>query len=230
MTRPLLTIITRTCRRPQGLYRTIRSVLAQTCKDWQQIFIVDKIGRHEEGNILWANKQFEANAHRVDGEYVFPLDDDGILIDTEFVCELGRVANEWNRPEAVLVKTITLGAEWRTVTLPRPEIWDLDWEAGKRPKAWAGNGYCIVTRADIWRANVEAYHLHGMKSGGDWHYCTSLIESGCQFVRLDLVAARSLSRGRGRKFESTCTPDWFDRIVVTFGIQSVGKDDWRLVG
>jgi glycosyltransferase involved in cell wall biosynthesis len=232
MSNPLLTIITRTCKRPRGLARAVKSVLAQTCKDWEQIFIVDKIGRHEEGNIPWANRQFAVHAGRVDGDYVFPLDDDGMLIDTGFVKALQIAVAAWNGPEAFLVKTLSPskvnGAGVRL--LPEDDIWHIDWESGERPSRWSGNGYCLVTRVDIWKARVEAYYKHDEPTGGDWHFCTSLIESGCQFVRLDICASRSLSRGKGRKFETICPPDWFEKTAAALGIKEVAKGDWRLRG
>jgi len=225
-----LTIVTRTCRRPRGLERTVRSVLAQTSRDWEQIFIVDKIGRHPEGNIPWANRQFAVNAGRVDGDYVFPLDDDGVLIDDGFVEALGKAASAWNGPEVFLVQTLSpakINDAYARV-LPEPDIWSLNWEAGARPSRWSGNGYCFVTRVDVWHAHVEAYYQHDEITGGDWHYGTSLIENGCQFVRLGVCASRSMSRGRGRKFETICPPDWFERVAVRLGIAQVAPGDWRL--
>jgi len=230
--RSLLTIITRTCKRPQGLARAVKSVLAQTCKDWEQIFIVDKIGRHEGGNIPWANRQFSVNAHRVDGDYVFPLDDDGMFIDDEFVGALKKTITAWNGPEVVLIQTLSPSKANGSCAriLPEPPIWSIDWESGKRPSAWSGNGYCLVTRADIWKARIEAYYQHNEVTGGDWHFCTSLIEGGCQFVKLDVCATRSMSRGRGRKFETICPPDWFERTAAALGIKEVAPGDWRLRG
>jgi hypothetical protein len=206
--------------------------MAQTCGDWEQVFIVDKIGRHAEGNVLWANRQFEANAHRVDGDYVFPLDDDGMMIDDSFVDRLRVAVVAWSGPEVFLVQTLSpskaSGGGIRL--LPEPAMWNLDWEGGQRPDRWSGNGYCLVTRSDIWKATVGAYHRHGEPTGGDWHFMTALINSGCQFVRLDVCATRSMSRGKGRKFESACPPDWFERTAARLGIAQVAPGDWRLMG
>ena len=95
MSKPFLSIVTRCCRRPVQLTRCIESVVNQTCHDIEQVFLVDKIGRHRENPILWANKQLERYADRVDGEYVYVLDDDGQLADNNVIYEIRLAVNTY---------------------------------------------------------------------------------------------------------------------------------------
>lgn len=221
---PFLTIVTRTCRRPVMLSACIESVLAQTCHDLEQIFIVDQIGKHPEGNILWANRQFAANKHRIDGQYVFMLDDDGVLIQPDFVATVKALATDEGYPDVVLVKSLSLNHKGKKVQFPLSHVWDIAWELGERPAKWAGHGYNEVVKANVWKACIEAYDV---ARGGDWHFMTRLIATGATFARCDVLSAQSTMRGRGNVFED-CGRDWWQAIVAEYRIVNLGDNDWRL--
>ncbi|MHA2069645.1 MAG: glycosyltransferase family 2 protein, partial [Candidatus Thorarchaeota archaeon] len=72
-----LTIVTRCCQRPKMLSENIQSVIDQTCHDVEQVFIVD----HTRQGIHVADRALALNKDRVEGEYVYILDDDCQLID-----------------------------------------------------------------------------------------------------------------------------------------------------
>lgn len=225
MGKPLLTIITRACRRPKKLTRCIESVLAQTCQDVEQIFLVDKVGRHNENPILWANTQLETYADRVDGEYVYTLDDDGHLGDIETVESIKQTAELFKRPGVILVKTSAVSLGGTPGIWPKSDIWNIEWERGQRPEKWVGNGYCVVVRSDVWKKHIKAYQY---AHGGDWMFITELCKDGSiSFVRLNIIAAVGHGRGAGVLFEK-CGRDWFEKVAKKFGIQQVNDGDWRL--
>lgn len=223
--KPFLSIITRTCKRPRGLSRTIQSVLRQIDRDIEQVFVVDRLGAHPEGNILWANKQFASNANRAIGQYTMALDDDGILYDTNLVARLKAIAHDEAMPEVFLVQAICPAPGGGFHTLPYRGDW-LRWDSGL-PEKWSGNGYCTIARTDIWKKHVHNYQY---APGGDWHYNQSLIDARRRFVKVPIIAAKSMSRGKGIRFEA-CPDNWFELVARGYGIENVGdsdKEDWRL--
>lgn len=203
-----LSVVTRACRRPKQLERNIESVRAQTDPDWEHLLLVDHTGRHEIDPILWANRQFARYAHLVSGEYVYMLDDDGYLLSADFVRDLKRRATA--DPDVILVKTDTQQTDGRRYVYPEPAIWQIDWEGGVRPQEWSGTGSCVVVKGELWQEQV-AHYEHA--PGGDWHFVSSLIESGATFARLNTVAIRSNGRGCGVLFEK-CGDDWFNEAYV----------------
>lgn len=218
-----LTVITRCCRRPKMLRDNVASVLAQTSRDWEQLFLVDRTGQHGCDPILWANRQFERFERFVNGEYVYPLDDDGVMVDNDVFERVQQAAQDG--PDAILVKIVTPYYDGKLRQWPEAQVWDLDWEQGERPEKWAGNGYNIYTRSDIWREHLSHYQQH---AGGDWHYITSLIEDDLYIKCVDAVSARSTMRGQGVIFEK-CGSDWFDLFRREHLLDRLHHNVWRLV-
>lgn len=224
MAQPFLTIVTRCHKRPVALARCIESVRAQIDKDVEQVFIVDEAAH----GLTWANRQFHEQRQRVEGKYVFLLDDDDSLVAPDFVARLRACVTQWDEPDVVLVKHRQMKPKR---LLPSPSVWSLDWETGERPHHWVGSGYCFAVRQELWLANAWRYSYgqgETWHTGGDWHFVTALCGwPGLRFVRLDIVAMRSQRRGYGRKFED-CGPDWFEQIAEEFRIKNRGNGDWRL--
>jgi hypothetical protein len=217
-----LTFVTRCCRRPEALRQNIESVRAQDSDDWEQLFLVDPSGRHKGDPILFANKQFARYAKYVQGDYVYPLDDDVFLIENAFVSTLQRRALD--HPDAILVKARVFNLDQRWRVHPEPPIWNLSWEAGQRPKHWVGTGPCIISRQAVWRRNIEHYQH---TPGGDWHYITSLLRQNLRIGRLNMVASEAPERGCGVIFEK-CDNDWFKPIKEDYELERVAKYVWRL--
>ena len=217
-----LSIITRCCRRPDLLKQNIQSVENQTSDKWEQLFLVDPTGNHKEDPILWANKQFLKAAPFIKGDYVYPLDDDGVMVDQQVFEKVLDACHD--APDVVLVKIVTPYYDGELRQWPQPELWDLDWENGARPDKWAGNGYNVYTKADIWRKHLSHYHHH---AGGDWHYITSLIKADLYIKRVDIISARSTMRGHGVIFEK-CGTDWFEPFEKEYGLKKVRRNIWRL--
>lgn len=223
--RPFLTFFTRCCRRPESLNRNIESVLRQTSGNWEQLFVVDQTGRHDEDPVLWANRQFERYAHLVKGQYVYPLDDDGMLVDNRMVEMLSIRAAEAVWADVLLVKmrSFNLDKVWRTH--PGPDIWDINWENGDRPSFWVGTGFNIVTRTDVWKSRV--YHYQHAP-GGDHKFITSLIgDESVQFARCDIMASESAGRGCGVLREK-CKSGWFEPFVAQLDLEPIDDNVWRL--
>ena len=222
---PFLTFFTRCCRRPDALQRNVESVLRQTSGNWEQLFVVDQTGRHDEDPVLWANKQFERYAHLVEGQYVYALDDDALLVDPRAVEMLCARAGEAIWPNAILVKMrmFNLDKLWRTH--PFDNIWDLNWEEGDRPNYWVGTGLNIVTRADTWKSHVPYYQY---APGGDHRYISSLIQDvDLRIAKCDVMAAENPGRGCGVLTEK-CRDGWFEPLVAQLELEQIDENVWRL--
>jgi len=224
---PQFTVVTRCYKRPQALTRCIESVQAQTCHDWEQIFIVDRVGM----GLKWANQQFDACHHRVAGRYVVMLDDDGFLVDPTFLASVAQMIQRC-APGAILVKSLDpmYVSDIQQMLLPPPEVWDLAWERGVRPSDWIGNGYNFITRANLWKARTHCY-WEGMGEewfyGGDWHYANSLCAADTLIVRVDSVGGGADYRGYGKTTEDV-GDGWFEQVAAQFHLVHLGDDDWRL--
>ena len=187
--------------------------------------MVDQTGQHDEDPVLWANRQFERYAHLVRGQYIYPLDDDGLLVDPRTVEMLSTRAAEALWPDALLVKmrSFNLDKVWRVH--PIDNIWNLDWENGDRPNYWVGTGFNIVTRTDTWRANLHHYQ-HA--PGGDHRYISSLIENtDLRIAKCDVMAAESPGRGCG-VLKEKCKKGWFEQFVAQLDLEKVEDNVWRL--
>ena len=223
--RPFLTFFTRCCRRPNALNRNIESVLRQSSAAWEQLFVVDQTGKHDEDPVLWANRQFERYAHLVKGQYVYPLDDDGSLVDNRAVEIMAIAAAENTWPDVLLVKmrSFNLDKIWRTH--PIENIWSLDWENGDRPDFWIGTGFNIVTRTDTWLSHIYHYQY---APGGDHKFITSLIKNeNVRFARCDVMASESPGRGCG-VLKEKCKKGWFEPFVAQLDLEQIDDNVWRL--
>ena len=224
MSNPFLSIVTRCCQRPVKLARNIKSVAAQKCHDLEQVFLVDR----ERRGLLYANQQFERHVDAPRGQYIYHLDDDGFLPNSQFVTAVKALAVKANYPDVILVRVA--GGRTGHKLLPPPEVWGLNWERGERPAFWIGCGYCFAVKSEVWQANVWRYH-HDQgktwKTGGDWKFMTGLIQLGVGVVRLD-SNRRGGDGQRGRCAVEKCKPGWFERVVETYNMERVGEDVWRI--
>lgn len=226
MYNPFFTIITRTFCRPSKLAIGVQSIINQTCKDVEQILLIDKSGNHPEGNVLWANRQFAMCYDRIDGIYVIALDDDGVFVDNRHLDRVKQCAIENDFPEAILVKSYTLknhNGDYHY--LPSSDVWNCDWDLYERPIKWYGNGSNWVVRFDVFNAMATNY---AKAPGGDWYFMTSLIESGISFVKCDSVGIKSMQRGKGKDFEECYGDYWIKALSRRFGLKQINPDDWRL--
>lgn len=220
---PFMTIVTRCCLRPAALIKCIKSVVEQTDQGIEQIFIVDNKRR----GLKWANRQFDTCQDRVDGLYVYMLDDDGWLVSPDFVRLVRKLAKAKNWPDVILVRSIMYDGR----IMPPKKVWRLNWAGGSRPEHWIGNGYCFVVKADVWKQFTPFYHK-GMgitwHTGGDWHFATQMFGSKVRVEQMDVTGGRSAQRGKGARFERKVGGRWFGNVAAQFGLEDVGDQDWRL--
>lgn len=136
----LLTFVTRTCKRSDMLQRNKESLLMQTDSDWEQVILMDDIGR----GLHYANGMLAANKDKVKGRYVYIFDDDHRLIVPDFVAGIRSIV-EAKAPDVIMAKAhIRIHG-----VLPNP------WAV--RP-LWThvDTGNFVVTN-EMWQAHIEAF-------------------------------------------------------------------------
>jgi len=147
------------------------SVAEQTDQDWEQILITDATGM----GIYAANRSLAANGHRVVGEWVYILDDDNHLVDTQFVATIRKLAKN-EKCDIIVVKSVWMGG----IILPRPEYW------GRPPARGQIDSLNVIVRQPIWKRHIAAF---GKPSCGDFHFIKELFDYEYQVCWIDRVVA-----------------------------------------
>lgn len=204
MNSPLVTFVTRCCKRPEMLAQNIGSVRAQSSEDWEQIFIVDDEGR----GVVWANQQFYRHKDRVHGEYAFILDDDKVLEDDDLVRELKEIALANDRPEVIMTKARAC----RRGILPKNRYWGYR----DRLECPCINETNYVVRSDVWKRHIRSFGWPKTLQGA-WQFPAELIKrEQYRFAWLDIIAAKALRLSQG-KIDTSLGPDWFDKFMEERG-------------
>lgn len=176
-TRPFLTVMTRCYRRERMLARNVASLEAQTVADYEQVLLVDEVGR----GLHLANMALAEPEPR--GDYVLVLDDDDMLVDDEAIAALKEAA-------ADLPDLIVFRAEHAHLgTLPRPTVW------GKGPVLGHIGSCDFITRVDWWERHIDTF---GAPKCGDFRFLESMWKEGPRVVWLDrvLAAVQRISGGQ----------------------------------
>lgn len=151
-----MTFVTRCYNRPEALKRNISSVKAQTDQDYEHLFIVDDVGR----GIYWANQQFYKRRGEVKGDYVKLLDDDGELIDEDFI----KTIRSLDSPDVVMFKQIV-----DKNIYPSPEVWEK-----KYPIINKISGGCFCVKNHIYQKHIEAFSV---PVAGDFFFYKDLFDN-----------------------------------------------------
>lgn len=203
---PFLTLICRACHRPKMLTKALLSAIAQTDKDLEIIFIVD----NQKRGVKWANQQYQKNLDRIQGQYVYTLDDDTFLPDDRLVETIKATAEAKGYPDVIMVKGRR--PQLAPNILPKSTVWGYR----DRLKVTSTNGACYIAKAKCWHLHSEKY---GVNAAGDWQFLKRLKnDESLTFYWLDFIAKETQQLGRGKKFEDT-KKDWWKGIVETFELE-----------
>lgn len=152
--KPLLTIITPTYKRPLGLQMCRASVAAQQDAELiQHLIIHDPVGRGVGG--MYAD--LSNHHHRIEGEYVFILSDDDVLIFPR-VIPLLKVIIQQHDPDVVMVKQF-----YQDRILPAPDC-------------WGGPPACGFVTLSNWivRASIHREIPYGARYEGDYDFIAAV--------------------------------------------------------
>jgi len=97
MSSPFLTVVTRCYKKPKCLQNNIRSLKIQTDPDYEQIFIVDKVGH----GLAAADKALNKYKEYINGKFVLVLDDDDMITNKSFIKTIKNV-DKFFSPELII--------------------------------------------------------------------------------------------------------------------------------
>jgi len=170
----LLSVVTRCYKRPVGLRRNQLSLMLQTRQDYEQILLVDNVGL----GIKAADERMAAEAPAlINGEYVYILDDDDMLIGNQFIAHIHAIA-QTHDPDIIIVKS----DNGRLGILPSAAMWE------KKPQPGRISTLNYVVKAEIWKRHAPAFATHP-HDAGDAMFVTELFRHGYSVYWLDAIAA-----------------------------------------
>lgn len=179
----LFSIITRCYRRPVGLRRCKLSLALQTDQDFEHVLLVDDVGI----GFRAADVRLVTDAPAlINGDYVYVLDDDNLIIDNSFVARIRWFAQEYD-PDVIMVKS----DHGRTGILPSPEVWR------RRPIAGQIDTLNAIVRSEIWKRHIGVLATC-QDDARDAAFFAELFNHGYKIRWLDKIVAMSGSlSGRG---------------------------------
>lgn len=175
---PILTIYTPTFRRPQQLARCVASVRAQSSDDMQHLILEDRVGIGVAGMF----RDIPNHHHAIQGDYVYFLSDDDVLVDPDLVRDLPAFVADHDRPEVIMARA-TIGP----YTFPLPQCWE-------SPPVLAGVTLANwIVRRDVWAAVP-----YGPRYEGDFDFIRACWEQGRRFAWWDRIICHAEGWGQGR--------------------------------
>lgn len=172
---PFLTIITRhMLSRPNLLKVQQASLAAQTCQDFEQILIVDDLGR----GFAWAQKQL-ADFVATNTDYIWVFDDDDKIACPKFI-ECLKAATEQSHPDVIMVKMLYAG-----------QVLPGGW--GRPPQEGQITQASYIVTADVWNRHRHAYTD---RYQADYDFIADVWRDPITVVWHDCVAITD-QRGRG---------------------------------
>ncbi len=141
---PFLTILTRCYKRPNMLEKCKKSIDDQTLQDYEQIFIIDNIGRGRP----YANKAFEIaqREYYIRGQYVMILDDDDIIIDKGFIQQMKTFVDN-SRHSAIIFQ-----GKVGNKILPPDHLFGRE-----QPRSCQIGSFSIVVRKDVFNRHLPKF-------------------------------------------------------------------------
>lgn len=175
---PFVTFYTPTYNRPNLLYRCERSVRQQLDQDLQHLIIEDFVGI----GIVEMFRQVSWHAARVQGMYVYMLQDDDALLDERVVGDFKEfVGRKW--PPVVICK-VHIGRR----EFPPDAVWE------QEPQIRKIDMGSYFVRADVWKRHACDF---GQRYEGDFDFIYKLWEDGYDFAWWKRVVAFKQAIGKG---------------------------------
>ncbi|GAG56336.1 unnamed protein product, partial [marine sediment metagenome] len=173
-------------RRPEMLKICIESIKAQTSENYVHILHRDDKTEKGYGRFL-ANKSF-AKISPINARYVMAIDDDDMIIDSDFVKVFKKVVDK-NDPEIVFFKGHISSAIY-----PAPTYW------AKPPVRAQIGGSCFAVRLDVWKKHI---HEFGKECCGDFHFINACYRDTRKRIWLDRIVSKTQKKAGFGKGEDT---------------------------
>lgn len=180
--RPFLSIITRRYKRPKGFAKHQEAINGLTSKDFEQIFIIDEVGRglHE------ANRSFAYVSDMISGKWVYLLDDDDFFVRYNIIEELKEIDRQ-HSPDVILFRMI-IKTGYKDNRYPTEEVWE------KSPKIAHIGGSCFVVTKEIYQKYI---HHFGQPRCGDFHFINEVWKANPKVYWHDVLVAETGKVSKG---------------------------------
>lgn len=162
LVKPFVTFFTRTFGgRPTMMARCVQSIEEQDDPRWEHVILMDEKRR----GIKYADGQFERNLHRINGAYVFVVDDDNALATPHFVSWLWDVVQREGEPDVVMFRCNydDLGV------LPQPGDW------GQYPQHGRISPFNCIVKSGLFRQAVHVW-TEGEPYKADYDFLKALFD------------------------------------------------------
>lgn len=203
---PFLTVVTRCFKRPLLLQANVKSLKAQTDPDYEQIFIIDRVGKGlaAADQVLGEHKELNT------GRYVLVLDDDDMILEPGFIAAIKKVAK--NKDPDVMIWRGRFGKGYLTDLPPKDTNWG---KAVVKAKIGSFN-YAI-------KNELYKKFIHVCKTGvaGDFDFLKKVLNHpGLKVEWIDHTFVGIQIKSKGKAVQSI-------RVVGNKRIVSQKKNRWR---
>lgn len=172
-----MTFYTPTYKRPRLLADCQASIWAQTENDWEHVVIPDMVGI----GIAGVFKDVVNHTGQITGDYVYFLQDDDVLADTDVIKDIKTFAVFNNYPPVIIARNIK-------GQLSLPFNWQME------PLEATIDLGSYITRADVFKLHADKF---GSRYQGDFDFIRYLWDAGYEFAWLDRLIARAQQWGFG---------------------------------
>lgn len=171
---PFLEIVTRhLATRPNMLAANQASIEAQTDADWVQTLLIDEVGR----GVPWANVNLGRYAPRLEGKYIWVLDDDDVCMCDKLVADVKAIVREHD-PDVVMMRA----DHDRLGILPSARNW-------KRYPVKTGIGMSnFIVRRAVWQRHAPAAFTAELCA--DYRLISAIFDAGHSIHWWDRVVMR----------------------------------------
>lgn len=171
-----LTIYTPTYKRPRKLERCKASVAMQREQDYQHLIIEDTVGLGVAGMF----QDIPAHHAEIQGDYVYFLSDDDVLVDEGIVGELKQFVEDTGSPDVVMAR-VTIG------TSMLPGVWMSE------PREGAVTLSNWIVKREVWEAVP-----YGNRYEGDADFIIECWRRKYRFAWWDRYICHAEGWGRGQ--------------------------------
>lgn len=181
---PFLTVVTRCYKRPHFLQQNVKSLKSQTDKDYEQVFIIDRVGK----GLAAADQVLNVYKELNHGKYVMVLDDDDKVINNRFIEKLKITAKSNSYPDIIIFR-----GRFGTSSYVLPPL-DTNW--GKVVSHAKIGSFNYIVKNEIYKK-----YIHICKTGiaGDFDFISKVLNIGFSTIWMEDIMVSVQMKGKGRE-------------------------------
>ena len=201
--KPFLSIVTRRHPNRSIMFKKNRaSVLMQEDNDYEHVIIQDDVGVGS----YEANRLFVQNKDKINGNYVFMLDDDDVLVGSKLITDLKEVV-ENHSPDLMFIKMLAGDQE-----IPSSEVW----MKNELKPGHVGTS-CVVVKNKLWKDTIDRFTA---KQTGDFDFIKEVLSKAKKVVWVNKLYSKTMSVSWG-KSEEELVAELVTGLVVTYNTKEL---------